>query len=253
MKPLKTSDLARAAHVHPNTIRAYEALGMISAVPRGQNGYRHYDELHMDQVRLIRINLQCSYLGGKILAAAYDILYLTAKKKLGLAHEKAVLMVELIERELNHARQAFQYLEDWVNGQDEESDSVKLSIREAANLLDVTVDMLYDWERNGLITIPRIESNGYRIYGSKEIKKLRVIRMLRKARFSNMAILRVMNHLDHGLREDLMRIIDTSEPDDELSHCFTDNWISTLNQSLSFARQGVRHLEVMMKKYPQFI
>ncbi len=225
---------------------------MISAVPRGRNGYRHYEELHMDQVRLIRINLKCSYLGGKILAAAYDILYLTAQKKLAQAHEKAVLMVRLIERELNHAQQAFQYLENWVNGQDEEDDSVKLSIRETARLLDVTIDMLYDWERNGLITIPR-KSNGYRVYGSKEIKRLRVIRMLRKARFSNMAILRVMNHLDHGLREDLMSVIDTSEPDDEMSHCFTDNWLSALNQSLSAAKQGLRHLEAMMEKYPQFL
>jgi len=77
--------------------------------------------------------------------------------------------------------------------------------------------------------------------------------MLRKARFSNMAILRVMNHLDHGLREDLMSVIDTSEPDDELSHCFTDNWLSALNQSLSAAKQGLRHLEAMMEKYPQFL
>ncbi|MCX7772330.1 MAG: MerR family transcriptional regulator, partial [Clostridia bacterium] len=115
---------------------------------------------------------------------------------------------------------------------------------------DVYKRQLYDWERNNLISIPRRPDNGYRVYGAHEMNRLRVIRMLRKARFANMAILRVMTHLDSGRREDLKTVLDTPMREDDCRMpCFSDNWLSTLMDSEKCAREAVNHLEQMVKKY----
>ena len=54
-----TSQIARFAGVHPNTIRLYERLGFITAPKRRPNGYRVFTELHVSQVRFVRAG-RCS-------------------------------------------------------------------------------------------------------------------------------------------------------------------------------------------------
>ena len=56
-----------------------------------------------------------------------------------------------------------------------------------ALLLNTTPEAVPNWERNGLITVPRL-SNGKRVYGEKELEELRVIRSLRSAHYSINAI-----------------------------------------------------------------
>jgi DNA-binding transcriptional MerR regulator len=38
MKPLRTSDIAKATGIHPNTVRKYEELGYLPRPLRGPNG-----------------------------------------------------------------------------------------------------------------------------------------------------------------------------------------------------------------------
>ncbi|MGE5528726.1 MAG: MerR family DNA-binding transcriptional regulator, partial [Patescibacteria group bacterium] len=57
VKGLRTTDLARAAGVHPNTVRLYERLGFLPPVPRGSNGYRLFNEEHLFCLRLARTAL----------------------------------------------------------------------------------------------------------------------------------------------------------------------------------------------------
>jgi DNA-binding transcriptional MerR regulator len=56
-RPLRTSDLARAVGVHPNTIRLYEAWGFLPPVPRSVRGYRLFTQVHLRQMRLARVAL----------------------------------------------------------------------------------------------------------------------------------------------------------------------------------------------------
>ena len=62
---LKTSDLARSIGVHVNTIRLLEEQGFLPDVPRGENGYRQYTPIHMEQARLARLALQWPYIVGE--------------------------------------------------------------------------------------------------------------------------------------------------------------------------------------------
>ena len=50
-----TSQVARIIGVHPNTVRLYEDLGLISKPLRKPNGYRVFSDIHIDEFRLARI------------------------------------------------------------------------------------------------------------------------------------------------------------------------------------------------------
>lgn len=83
-------------------------------------------------------------------------------------------------------------------------------------MLGVTTDVLRNWERNGLIEASRDPRNRYRLYGAAEIGRLRVIRMLRRAGYSMMAILRMLLHLDQGRGGNLRQVLDTPRPDEDV-------------------------------------
>lgn len=102
-----------------------------------------------------------------------------------------------------------------------------MKIGRVAHLLGVSVDVLRNWERSGLITIPRNANNRYRAYGAAEISRLRVIRMLSRAGYSQMAILRMLLQLDSGVTTNLRHALDTPTPDDDV-YTASDRWLSTL-------------------------
>jgi DNA-binding transcriptional MerR regulator len=72
-----------------------------------------------------------------------------------------------------------------------------------------------------------ITRNSYRLFGKKEIERLRVIRMLSQAGYSHRAILRMFIELDSGNTENLHQILDTPRADEDI---FTaaDHWLTTL-------------------------
>ena len=47
-------DLARLSDISPATIRYYEELGLLTAPPRSEAGYRHYSETTIDELRFIK-------------------------------------------------------------------------------------------------------------------------------------------------------------------------------------------------------
>ncbi|MEW6243935.1 MAG: MerR family transcriptional regulator [Bacillota bacterium] len=49
--------------------------------------------------------------------------------------------------------------------------------------------------------MPRDAGSGYRVYGDPEIRRLYVIRVLRKARFSLMSIHLMIQHYEMGIRD----------------------------------------------------
>ena len=54
---LRTSDVARAVGVHPNTVRRYEEWGFLPPIPRTASGYRQFTQAHLEQMRLARLAL----------------------------------------------------------------------------------------------------------------------------------------------------------------------------------------------------
>ena len=51
---MRIGELAKKTGITAETIRYYEAEGLLTAPPRSTNGYRCYDETHLERLRLIR-------------------------------------------------------------------------------------------------------------------------------------------------------------------------------------------------------
>lgn len=89
----------------------------------------------------------------------------------------------------------------------------------------MTSEALRNWERNGLLTIKR-RKNNYRIYDEADIKRLKIIRTLRSAKYSLAAILRMLNAIDNE-KQDIKSLLNPPKPDDGvLTAC--DNLINSL-------------------------
>ncbi len=155
VKPYRTIDLARAAGVHPNTVRLYERIGFISPVPRARNGYRVFAEKHLCQIRICRCVFDHSYLGRRLRAASLELIGAVQAWNLPLARRFAQKYLALVQHELAVARQTADILQRWANGTPPARGGRTQSRREMATQIGVTEEVLRNWERNGLLRVPR--------------------------------------------------------------------------------------------------
>jgi DNA-binding transcriptional MerR regulator len=244
---LRTSDIARVVGVHPNTVRLYETWGFLPPVLRSPSGYRLFNEDHLDQMRLARAALAEPWPGRKIRGAAVALVRQAASGDLPGALERANSYLALVQIERAQAEAAAQFLERWAQGAVPDVATRPLRVSEAAKLLAVTTDTLRGWERNGLVKVARDSVNGYRLYGAAEVGRLRVVRLLRQAGYSTMAILRMFLRLDQGQRQDLRQILDTPRPDEDAIYA-ADRWLSTLAVHEGRARELIAQLGELIRK-----
>ena len=247
MDYLRTSDLARAAGVHPNTVRRYVDWGLLPPVERSSSGYRRFTQRHLDCLRLARQVFGTQYPGKAIHQSGIHVLEATVGGDLGGALERAYRHLALVQAERAQADVAAGLLERWAAGTPADATLRPLQIGQVARLLGVTIDVLRNWDRNGLIDVPRDPANGYRHYGAPEISRLRVIRMLSRAGYSLSAILRMLIQLDRGEKTDLRRALDTPRPDEDV-YTAADHWLSTLAEQEQRAHTIIALVEEMIQK-----
>jgi DNA-binding transcriptional MerR regulator len=242
MGSLRTSDLARAVGIHPNTVRRYVDRGILPPVERSPAGYRRFTQRHLDCLRLARQVYGGEYPGKDIYNSGIQIVLTTVRGDLDGALDLGHHHLVLVESELARADSAAALLERWALGEPIAIPFRPLQIGEMAQRLGVTIDILRNWDRSGLIDVPRDLTNGYRRYGAAEISRLQVIRMLSRAGYSLSAILRMLVELDRGEKTDLRRALDTPRPDEEV-YTAADHWISTLNDHQQRAHAIINLLE----------
>jgi DNA-binding transcriptional MerR regulator len=244
---LRTGDLAKELGVHVNTIRLYEASGFLSSVSRRTNGYRQYCAIHLEQARLTHLALRWPYVGDK--QHLIDLVTSAANGDLGMAMEFAYEYLATVRTEQTHAEAAIAFLERWVAGYALDASPHPMHISQAAAHLNVSVDMLRNWERNGLLTIPRDPINQYRLYGSAELGRLRVIRMLVKSGFSLASILRMFQQADSGTIRNLREAL--SIPPEEDTHEYmavaADRWFASLLKLEQRAQEMIEQIGCMIE------
>lgn len=244
---LSTSKIAKIVGCHPNTVRLYEAWGLLPPIPRAANGYRLYTQDHLEQMRLARTALNTPWSGKNLRRAVIDLIHQSASGDLGGALESAYRYLVMVQTERNQAEMAAELVSRWAQGFPTDTTGHGLHIREAALHLNVTVDQLRNWERNGLLEVPRNPHNGYRLYGTPDLARARVIRVLRNAGYSLMAIYRMLNQLDLDSSTDIKQALDTPRPDEE-AFIATDRWLTTLEGIEKTARELIRILEEWIKR-----
>ncbi|MEC2074056.1 MerR family transcriptional regulator [Alkalihalophilus marmarensis] len=227
----RTKEMAQLVGVHPNTVRIYEDWGYISPVPRKENGYRFYSEVHLLQMKIARLLFTCEIVQGDMRNRARQIVYASGKEDFQGSLQLTTQYISHLETEYHHAVKAADVVEKWLRKESVQGNQT-YSRKEVAKLLSVTSEALRNWERNGLISVPRLE-NGFRVYGEKEVEQLRVIRSLRQAHYSLNAILRLFSTIKHR-GSAVIEILDTpSESEDIVS--VTDQLITSLTLAITYA------------------
>ena len=238
----KTSDIAKIAGIHPNTVRFYERLGLITPVPRDTNGYRLFDHRHLTQVRVLRCIYLDDWPGEAIRTASMELIKTLKNWNLSAARISLQVYRQTIAEETVKARQAIDILRQWSEKQAAQPapssliESVESHSRtEAAAIIGVTPEALRNWERNDLIRIPRQGLHQTRCYGPREMERLKVIYLLRQSRFSLSAIHRCLALLDAGQRDGAMQVL--KHPREEDIVWTGDQWLNVLQRTAEKAAE----------------
>ena len=246
METYRTTEVATTIGIHPNTVRLYEKLGLIPKPERQSNGYRIFTAFHIQQFILARTAFQIEVLQSGLRKKIVSVVKLSANKNF----EQAIALTQeyldgiLIER--HNAEEAIQIVQDILSGKTEVH-KFSMKRKEVSEYLDISMDTLRNWEMNGLLTVKRKE-NGYRIYTDEDIKRLKIIRSLRCAKYSLEAILRMLRQLSKNPDVDIKAALNTPlQSENIISVC--DRLIISLTTAEYNAKKIMEMLQEMKEKY----
>lgn len=234
-----TSQIAEIAGLHPNTVRMYEEWGLIQKPERKKNGYRVFNDIHIKQFELARKAFQIEVLQAGLRKRIIEAVKLSAQYRFGEAIELTMEYIRIAEQEKENAKEAAEICE--MLYQQSKADNVFYKRAQAAKELGLTIDTIRNWEMNGLLTVKR-KQNGYRVYDSNDMNRLKIIRSLRCANYSLSAILRILKKYDNGMdKDDILDILNTPENDEDIvTAC--DKLIESLEKAIKNACEVISML-----------
>lgn len=242
-KTYSTSQVAALMGIHPNTVRLYEELRLITAPERKANGYRSFTDLHIQQFGIARLALEIEVIQNGLRKQALAIVHSVAAGDLGQAAELTSDYIARLTREEADAEKAILITEQIQKGLPKDSQDIFMTRRETADYLHITIDTLRNWELNGLITVKR-RMNGYRVYTDSELRRLTIIKSLRYANFSLAAILRMLSVLDQEPEVNIRTVIDTPDRGEEIiTTC--DNLLTSLAKAKSNAQEILDRIRIL--------
>lgn len=195
-KNLRTLDLAQAAQISVQQVRNYEARGLIPPAERNSGGYRLYTPKHLAALKTARS-----------LAGGYGWMRTGAMMQ---AVHQGQLSVALALIDQRHAELAGQRLQveqtlsalSTLAAQPVPANNTRsskpLRIGEAAKQVGVRVSALHFWEQQGLLQPVRDRASRYRLYDEQQMRRLRVVALLRGAGYGFEAIHATLGELAAG-------------------------------------------------------
>lgn len=235
----RTAQVAKIVGVHPNTVRLYEDLALIPKPARAANGYRIFTDLHIEIMRIARIAFQIEVLQNGLRRKIVAMVKATAAGNYDTALAMTNEYLLQLQWEQHNAKEAIRIVKQILTGKSL-SNPLHLSRKETAQLLHISMDTLRNWEMNGLLTVKRMK-NGYRIYTSEDIDRLKIIRSLRCANYSLAAILNMLLVLSDNPYADIEQVIDTPKPDADIISVY-----DKLLTSLQLAERNATTIRIML-------
>ena len=194
-KHYRTSEVAKIIGVHPNTILSYEKWGYLSTVPRSENGYRMFTEQHIGQINIIRLALSSEAVKAYMLFEVRGILRTIAKGDIKMAIALSENFLTKIQKEKAKEYEVIIEIKKIIKKHLEESENVALKRSEAAEVIGVSIDVIINWERNGMLEVPRDNKNNYRVYTKDEMILLEIIKHLRKENYLTQCIVKMIKKI----------------------------------------------------------
>ena len=246
MKTYRTAEVANIVGLHPNTIRRYEEWELIPIPPRAENGYRVFTDYHIETIKIAQVAFQIEVLQSGLRLTMVEMVKAVARYDFEEAQSLLDRYLELVDQEIADAHDVINVAEELLAGKTED-EPLLLTRSEAAEYLGVTSEALRNWERNGLLTIKRSKNN-YRTYDNEDIKRLKIIRTLRSAKYSLAAILRMLNAIDQEKLDTIKTLLNPTDPDDSIiTAC--DNLIDSLEKAKSNARELKTQVAEMQERF----
>jgi len=196
---LRTIDLARAGQISVQQVRNYEADGFIPMAKRNGEGYRLYTRRHLVALKTTR-GLVSGY--GWLRTRAIMQAVHTGKLVAALAliderHAELASKRQQVEQTLA----ALRTLSAQPVSLTSTRPAQQLRVGEAAKQVGVRVSALHFWEQQGLLQPIRDKSSHYRLYDEQQMRRLRVVVLMREASYGFEAIHTTLNELAAGQPE----------------------------------------------------
>ena len=205
-----------------------------------------FTDFHIEQLRLARIALKIEVLQNGLRKKVVEIIKFSANRDF----DKALMFAEeyrsQIQQEQKNAEEAIGIAKQILVGKSAEQ-AFFLKRKEVLEYLEISIDTLRNWERNGLLKVKR-KQNGYRAYSGDDIERLKMIRTLRLANYSLEAILRMLNALEYNPQIDMKQVLNTPQTDSDIvSVC--DRLIVSLKDAEENAEKMIIILLEMKEKF----
>lgn len=123
----------------------------------------------------------------------------------------------------------------------------RYSRKQVAQTLEISVDSLRNWELNGLFC-PTKEDNGYHFYHSQDLNIIKVIQVLRDAKYSLEAILRMLNELKENPCLSISDTLNTPAKEAEII-TVCDKLLTSLVQGEANAREIEGMIRQLAERY----
>lgn len=196
---LRTIDLARVVGISVQQVRNYEAAGLLPPTSRSKSGYRLYTQHHLAALKTAR-----SLVSGYGWPRVPVIMQALHRGNLGAA----LATIDARHAELASKRRECEQTLDALYALTEQSapeqsfhHTQRLRIGEAARQVGVRVSALHFWEQQGLLRPQRDQSSRYRLYDEHQMRRLRVVVLLREAGYDFNVIHSVLDELAAGRPE----------------------------------------------------
>ncbi len=196
---LRTRDLALAGHISVQQVRNYEASGLIPRAQRSPSGYRLYTQQHLAALKTVRSMVR-GY-GWQRTPAIMQALHRgelsDALATIDTRHAELASKRLQVEQTLSALRTLAMQSAPLPSTYHPQ----RFRVGEAAKQMGVRVSALHFWEQQGLLHPQRDQSSRYRLYDEQQMRRLRVVVLLRDAGYDFNVIRPVLDELAAGRPE----------------------------------------------------
>ena len=236
---VRTHQIATFTDVHPNTVRLYEDWHYISPVPRAANGYRMYSELHLKQMQIARLVFRQEFIQNNLRKKATQIVKLSGREQFKEALIAAENYYAFLQQEYAHTISTVETIEKLQRNNI--LSETTYTHKQVAERLNLTEETVRNWERNGLLEIPR-NSQNRRVYSESDMQKCMVIRTLRSAHFSITSIAHLLQAISTKKDASIVDIVKSPKFVPEFTHV-TDDLVMNLKKAMTDVEQVIALLK----------